>query len=56
MYVLVLAAFFCRQYTNKLEPAMTLQEYATPERVTQLRLQMPKLIERLQQEQEAGRG
>ncbi|GMF21292.1 unnamed protein product [Phytophthora lilii] len=53
MYVLVLAEYFCRQYVGETE-TLSLLEYATPQRVTELRLQMPQLIERLQKE--AGRG
>ncbi|GMF28133.1 unnamed protein product [Phytophthora fragariaefolia] len=55
MYVLVLAEYFCRQHASGAAETATLQEYATPERVTELRLQMPKLIAELQQT-EAGRG
>ncbi|KAE8900434.1 hypothetical protein PF005_g21963 [Phytophthora fragariae] len=56
MYVLVLAEYFCRRHVNQAATeAATLQEYATPERVTELRLQMPKLVAELQQT-EAGRG
>ncbi|RLN64943.1 hypothetical protein BBJ28_00009896 [Nothophytophthora sp. Chile5] len=48
MYVLVLAEYFCRRHANESVPP-SLQAYATPERVTQLRLQMPALVQKLQQ-------
>ncbi|KAG6590602.1 ubiquitin1-specific protease [Phytophthora cinnamomi] len=55
VYVLVLAEYFCRRHANGAAESATLQEYATPERVAELRLQLPKLIAALQQT-EAGRG
>ncbi|KAG7393088.1 hypothetical protein PHYPSEUDO_012423 [Phytophthora pseudosyringae] len=53
MYVLVLAEYLCRQHAGEMA-ATSLEDYATPQRVTDLRLQLPKLIEKLQDE--AGRG
>ncbi|OWZ07959.1 Ubiquitin1-specific protease [Phytophthora megakarya] len=53
MYVLVLAEYFSLHYAGKMNQ-ITLQDYATPQRVSALRREMPKLIEKLQEE--AGRG
>ncbi|ETP24459.1 hypothetical protein F441_02539 [Phytophthora nicotianae CJ01A1] len=46
MYVLVLAEYFCRRHAGEME-TVSLDDYATPKRVTELRSQMPNLIERL---------
>ncbi|KAL3658776.1 hypothetical protein V7S43_016145 [Phytophthora oleae] len=48
MYVLVLAEYLCHQHKDEM--TMRLQDYATPQRVTDLRLQMPQLIKKLQDE------
>ncbi|KAG1709694.1 hypothetical protein DVH05_020347 [Phytophthora capsici] len=48
MYVLVLAEYLCRQYQGDM--LVPVQDYVTPKRVTELRLKMPQLIKKLQDE------
>ncbi|KAF1319338.1 Ubiquitin1-specific protease, partial [Globisporangium splendens] len=64
MYVLVIAEYLCRKYVydqrqsgdGYAEPMPSMQAFATPERVTRTRLEMPALVQRLQREQQAASG
>lgn len=53
MYVLVVAEWLCRQHAGaQLLPSLA--DFATAERVTRTRREMPALVRRLQVEQESG--
>jgi sentrin-specific protease 8 len=50
MYVLLVAEYLSRAHLGDALPPIA--EYVTPERVTDLRMQMPELVRRLQREQQ----
>ncbi|TMW67673.1 hypothetical protein Poli38472_011293 [Pythium oligandrum] len=49
MYVLLVAEYLCRQYLKAHPSSQSLLEWVTPDRVTQKRLEIPQIVQRLQQ-------